>query len=88
MQKKGNSVTRWTGYAGLAAGILLTLFFFSQLTLSDPFTEFSTIGFSSLFIMLPFFGLHFLKPLPGRLCFRQVLGPISFARLFKIQVIS
>jgi len=59
MQKKGNSVTRWTGYAGLAAGILLTLFLFQSIDLERSLYRISTIGFSSLFIMLPFFGLHF-----------------------------
>ncbi|MWV54537.1 flippase-like domain-containing protein [Chlorobium phaeovibrioides] len=88
MEKKGKSVTQWTGYAGLAAGILLILYLFQSIDLGRSLFRISTIGFSSLFIMLPFFGLHFFETIAWTLVFPPGSRPISFFRLFKIQVIS
>lgn len=78
----------WTGTAGLAVGVLLIGWLFSQLDLKRSADLISSIGVSSVTILLPFFALHLLETLAWIKVFPRSIAFISFLPLLKIQVIT
>ncbi|MEI6847102.1 MAG: lysylphosphatidylglycerol synthase transmembrane domain-containing protein [Chlorobiaceae bacterium] len=88
MQNPNKSGTSWTGYAGLCLGIILIAYLFSQIDLAGAIGRISIIGFSSLFILLPYLGLHVLETIAWFKLFPESKTPISFFKLLKIQLIA
>jgi len=88
MQNQKKSGSSWTGYAGLCLGILLIAYLFSQVDLQGAVERISLIGFSSLFILLPYLGLHVLESIAWFMLFPGSTVPISFFKLLKIQLIA
>lgn len=88
MQKAQKTATSWTGYAGLLLGIVLVVVLFRSIDLGRSLELISSIGFSSVFILLPFFGLHFFETLAWVETFPPGTTKIRFWILMKIQVIS
>ncbi len=86
MTKK--SSLSWTGYVGLGLGIILIVYLFSQLDLLRSLELISSIGFSSLFILLPFFSLHLLETFAWTRVFPRSITTIPFFKLLKIQFIA
>lgn len=84
-EKKANR--NWPGYAGLAVGFMLIGYLLSNMDLVGAFGRISTIGFASILILLPYFGLHLLETVAWGRLFPGRSG-ISFVKLFKIQVVS
>ena len=88
MQMTKKSSFPWTGYVGLALGIILIVWLFSQLDLNRSAELISSIGFSSLLIVLPFLVLHLLETFAWTKVFPRSITAISFFKLLKIQVIA
>ncbi|ABB23835.1 lysylphosphatidylglycerol synthase transmembrane domain-containing protein [Pelodictyon luteolum] len=88
MQKGKRSVSKWTGYVGLGAGLALIVLLFRTIDLQRSIELISSIGFSSVFILLPFFALHFFETLAWVDVFPPGTKGIRFWRLMKIQVIA
>ncbi len=78
----------WTGYVGLALGIILIIYLFSQLDLYRSAELISSIGFSSAFILLPFLALHLLETFAWTRVFPRSILTIPFFKLLKIQFIA
>jgi uncharacterized protein (TIRG00374 family) len=78
----------WTGYAGLALGILLIAYLFSKVDLARSAKLIGSIGVSSLLIMVPYLLLHVIETVAWRRLFPGGAGPVPFFRLFKIQLVT
>ena len=78
----------WTGYTGLALGIILIVYLFSKLDLQRSAELISTIGFSSVLIFIPFLGLHLLETYAWTKVFPRSVIAVPFFKLLKIQVIA
>ncbi|NMW21030.1 MAG: UPF0104 family protein [Chlorobiaceae bacterium] len=88
MQMTKKSGSSWTGYAGLCLGTLLLVYLFRQVDLQGAIGRISKIGFSSLFILLPYLALHLIETFAWIKLLPQSLASISFFKLLKIQIIS
>ena len=88
MQKKQQSGSSWTGYAGLFLGIILIVYLFSQIDLRSAIGRISKIGFSSALILLPYLALHLLETFTWMKLFPRSITAIPFFKLLKIQVIT
>ncbi len=88
MRMTKKSSFSWTGYTGLALGIILIIYLFSKLDLQRSTELISTIGFSSLLILFPFFGLHLLETFAWTKVFPRSIENIPFFKLLRIQVIA
>ncbi|NTW69455.1 MAG: flippase-like domain-containing protein [Chlorobiaceae bacterium] len=88
MRNQTKSGASWTGYVGLSLGVLLIGYLFSQVDLQGAVERISLIGFSSLFIFLPYLGLHVLESIAWFMLFPGSSVPISFFKLLKIQLIA
>jgi hypothetical protein len=88
MQSSKKSGSSWTGYVGLCLGIILIAYLFSQVDLAGAIDRISTIGFSSLFILLPYLALHVLETIAWFMLFPGSTVPIKFFKLLKIQLIA
>lgn len=88
MQTSKKSGSTWTGYAGLCLGIILIVYLFSQVDLVGAISHISTIGISSVFILLPYLALHVLETIAWFRLFPGSTVPISFFKLLKIQLIA
>ena len=86
MTKKSSSAL--AGYIGLALGIILIVFQFRQIDFAGVISRISSIGFSSAFILLPFFGLHLLETIAWIRVFPPSVTAIPFFKLLKIQFIA
>ncbi len=78
----------WTGYAGLALGILLIAYLFSKVDFARSAKLIGSIGVSSLLILVPYLLLHVIETVAWRRLFPAGAGPIPFLKLFKIQVVT
>ncbi len=78
----------WPGYAGLAVGFILIGILLSNMDLAGAFRRINAIGFASLLILLPFFGLHLLETVAWGRLFPKGVGRVDLFRLFKIQVVA
>ena len=88
MQMKKKTGLSWTGYSGLALGIILLLYLFSKLDFQRSAELITTIGFSSLLILIPFLGLHLLETFAWTKVFPRSIERIPFFKLLQIQVIA
>lgn len=88
MQMTKKSSLPLTGYVGLALGIILIVWLFSQLDLKRSAELISSIGLSSLLIVLPFLALHLIETFAWTKVFPRSIRAISFFKLLKIQVIA
>lgn len=88
MQTSPKSRSLWTGYVGLCLGILLIGYLFSQVDINGVVERISSIGFSSLFILLPYLALHVLETIAWFMLFPGSTMPVSFFKLLKIQLIA
>ncbi len=86
LTKKSSSAL--TGYIGLALGIVLVVFQFRQIDFASVVLRISSIGFSSVFILLPFLMLHLLETVAWIRVFPPSITAISFSKLLKIQFIA
>jgi uncharacterized membrane protein YbhN (UPF0104 family) len=84
-KKAGKS---WTGYAGLAVGIMLIAYLFSKVDLARSVKLIGSIGFSSVFILVPYMMLHVLETAAWMRLFPAGSGQVPFLRLFRIQLVS
>jgi len=78
----------WTGYAGLAIGILLIAYLFSKVDIKGAVAQIRLIGFSSLLILIPYLFLHLIETVAWQRLFPVGSGPVPFFRLFRIQLVS
>jgi uncharacterized protein (TIRG00374 family) len=88
MHKDKQDGKAWPGYVGLLLGLLLIAYLFSKLDLERSARLIGSIGFSSLFILLPYLFLHLIETAAWRRLFPEGTGPVSFFSLLKIQVVS
>ncbi|TCD48354.1 lysylphosphatidylglycerol synthase transmembrane domain-containing protein [Chlorobium sp. N1] len=88
MQKAKSAFSSWTGYLGLILGLVLIVVLFNSIDLERSLELIASIGFRSVFILLPFFGLHFFETLAWVQTFPPGTSGIRFWILMKIQVIS
>ncbi len=88
MKTQNKSGSSWTGYAGLCLGTILIIYLFSQVDLAGAIDRISIIGFSSLFILLPYLALHVLETIAWFMLFPGSTVPIKFFKLLKIQLIA
>ena len=88
MQLKKKSTLSWSGYAGLALGVILIAYLFSQVDLQRSADLISSIGLSSIFIILPFLTLHLLETFAWTRVFPSSIISIPFFKLLKIQIIA
>ncbi len=88
MQITKKSSFPWTGYVGLAFGIILIVYLFSQLDLRRSYELISSIGVSSAYILLPFLALHLLETYAWIMVFPKSVAVIPFFRILKIQMIA
>ena len=88
MQKGQRSVSTWTGYAGLGVGLVLIVLLFRSIDMHRSIELIASIGFSSVFILLPFFALHFFETLAWVEVFPPGTKGIRFWPLMQIQVIA
>lgn len=87
-QSKSKGAKRWPGYAGLVVGIALIAYLFSQVDLAGSVTLIRSVGFSSLWFLVPYLCLHVLETLAWQRLFPKEDWPVPFGGLFKIQVVS
>ncbi len=76
------------GYIGLALGMVLVVFQFRQIDFAGVIGRISSIGFSSVFILLPFLMLHLLETFAWIRVFPPGITGVSFSKLLKIQFIT
>jgi uncharacterized membrane protein YbhN (UPF0104 family) len=88
MQTEKKTSRNWPGYVGLLVGVILIAYLFSKVDLKNSARLISSIGFSSLLILLPYLFLHLLETAAWQKLFPVGSGPVSFFKLFKIQVVS
>ncbi len=88
MQLTKKSGSTLVGYIGLGLGIVLVVFQFRQIDFAGVIGRISSIGFSSLSILLPFLGLHLLETFAWIRVFPPSITSISFSKLLKIQFIA
>lgn len=88
MQSEKKAGKAWTGYAGLALGILLIGYLFSKVDLERSAKLISSIGFSSVFILIPYLFLHIIETAAWQRLFPPDSGHVPFSTLFRIQVVS
>ncbi|NTU94402.1 MAG: flippase-like domain-containing protein [Chlorobiaceae bacterium] len=88
MQSEKKAGKAWTGYAGLALGIVLIAYLFSKVDLEQSVRLIGSIGFSSLFILIPYLLLHIIETVAWQHLFPPGNGPVPFAGLFRIQIVS
>ena len=86
MTKKNGSTL--AGYVGLVLGIILIVFQFRQIDFAGVIGRISSIGFSSVFILLPFLALHLLETIAWVKVFPPSIQAIPFFKLLKIQLIA
>lgn len=86
MTKKSSSTL--IGYVGLGLGIILIVFQFRQIDFAGVMGRVSSIGISSVFILLPFLLLHLLETLAWIKVFPPSITAIPFFKLLKIQLIA
>jgi uncharacterized protein (TIRG00374 family) len=86
MTKKSSSTL--AGYIGLGLGIILIVFQFRQIDLAGVIERISSIGFSSVLILLPFSALHLLETIAWMNVFPPSIRAIPFFKLLKIQLIT
>lgn len=84
--KKGKKF--WSRYVGLLAGLALIAYLFSKVDLAGSMKLIGSLGPSSLFILLPYLGLHLLETAAWQRLFPKESGPVHFFGLFKIQVVA
>ncbi|RXK87986.1 flippase-like domain-containing protein [Chlorobaculum sp. 24CR] len=84
--KKGKK--SWTSYAGLLAGLALIAYLFSKVDLAGSMKLIASLGPSSLWILLPYLGLHLLETAAWQRLFPKESGQVPFFGLFKIQVVT
>lgn len=88
MQLTKKSGSTLAGYIGLGLGVVLVVFQFRQIKFHEVIDAISPIGFSSLFILLPFLALHLLETFAWIRVFPPSITAISFSKLLKIQFIA
>ncbi|MBN1928768.1 MAG: flippase-like domain-containing protein [Chlorobiaceae bacterium] len=88
MQTHNKGTKKWPGYAGLAVGVALIAYLFSQVDLAGSFRLIGSIGISSLWILVPYLCLHLLETVAWQRLFPKDAGPVPFGGLFKIQLVS
>jgi uncharacterized membrane protein YbhN (UPF0104 family) len=88
MQMTKKSGSSWTGYAGLCLGIILIAYLFSQIDLQGAIGKISKIGFSSVFILIPYLALHLIETFAWIKLFPRTITAIPFFKILKIQIIS
>ncbi len=76
------------GYIGLVLGVLLIGYLLSTMDLAGAFRRIGAIGFASVFILLPYLGLHILETLAWGRLFPRSAGKVNLLKLFKIQLVS
>jgi uncharacterized protein (TIRG00374 family) len=86
MTKKNGSAV--AGYIGLGLGIILIALQFRQIDFAGVIGRISSIGFSSVFILLPFLALHLLETVAWVRVFPPSITVIPFFKLLKIQLIT
>jgi uncharacterized membrane protein YbhN (UPF0104 family) len=86
MTKKSSSAL--AGYIGLGLGIILIVLQFRQIDFAGVIVRISSIGFSSIIILLPFLALHILETLAWIRVFPPSITIIPFFKLLKIQLIA
>lgn len=84
-KKTGNNLA---GYIGLALGLVLIVFQFRQIDFAGVVGRISSIGFSSVSILLPFLALHLLETFAWIKVFPPGITAIPFFKLLKIQLIT
>ena len=84
--KKANR--NWPGYAGLLVGFILIGYLLSNMDLAGAFRRINAIGFASILILLPYFGLHLLETVAWRRLFPKSAGHVDLLKLFRIQLVS
>ncbi len=88
MQMTKKSGGTLAGYIGLGLGFILIVFQFRQIDFVGVIARISSIGFSSAFILLPFFLLHLLETFAWIRVFPPSIRVIPFFKLLKIQFIT
>ncbi len=88
MQLTKKSGSTLAGYIGLGLGIVLVVFQFRQIDFGGVIDRISSIGFSSVVILLPFLALHLLETFAWIKVFPPSIMAISFSKLLKIQFIA
>ena len=88
MQLKKNKSNSLPGYAGLLVGIVLIIYLFSQIDLAGAVERISSIGFSSVLILMPFMVLHVVETFAWIKVFPPGSPAIPFFPLLRIQVIA
>jgi uncharacterized membrane protein YbhN (UPF0104 family) len=86
MTKKSGSTL--AGYIGLGLGFILIVFQFRHIDFVGVFGRISSIGFSSVLILLPFLALHLLETFAWIKVFPPSITAIPFFKLLKIQFIA
>jgi len=84
-KKAGNN---WTGYAGLALGILLIAYLFSKLDLARSVKLIESIGVASPLILFPYLFLHLIETVAWKRLFPPGSGTVKFLSLLRIQVVT
>lgn len=88
MQAENKGTNKWPGYAGLLAGIALIAWLFSQVDFAASIRLISSIGYTSLLILIPYLFLHFFETVAWKWLIPKESGPVSLFGLFKIQMVS
>jgi uncharacterized membrane protein YbhN (UPF0104 family) len=84
-KKTGSTIA---GYIGFGLGIILIAFQIRQIDFAGVLERISAIGFSSVFILLPFLALHLLETIAWIRVFPPSITKIPFFKLLKIQLIT
>ena len=88
MQMVKKSASSWIGYAGLGLGVILIVYLFSKVDLQRSVELISSIGVSSVFILLPYLALHIIETVAWIRLFPGTVTVIPFLTLLKIQFIA
>ncbi len=85
---KQKSVSSWLGYAGMLLGVVLIGYLVSKFDIQGAWSRICSIGYGSVFILLPFLALHLVESFAWLQLFPGATKKLPFFQLFKIQVIA
>jgi len=88
MQAHNKGTNSWPSYVGLLLGLALIAYLFSKVDLAGSMKLISSIGISSLLILLPYLALHLLETAAWQRLIPKESGAAPFFALFKIQLVT